>query len=345
MKKTILFAFLSVMLVTAAFFAIHTDVKAAGEDTLELCTDSIDNNDNFLADISDPECAPFYSSGPVPVVPAVVVIEDTLALCTDSIDNDENFLTDASDPTCAPFYPSGPVPVAPLPPVVEDTFALCTDSIDNDENFLVDNSDPGCAPFYPSGPIPVPPTPPVVPTEDTLALCTDSIDNDEDFLIDSSDSDCAAFVATTTPPAPVVEDEDSGSSSRRSTRSTGTVLGTSTAPLITTGEVLGAMSCTPYISAYLKVNSVNSVEEVKKLQTFLNEFIDAKLPVTGFFGPLTFQAVKNLQFKYSDQILRPWIDQGVVKSLAPTGYVFKTTQWFINSQKCGGEALPMPILK
>jgi peptidoglycan hydrolase-like protein with peptidoglycan-binding domain len=46
-------------------------------------------------------------------------------------------------------------------------------------------------------------------------------------------------------------------------------------------------------------------EEIKNIQTFLNKNLSINLPITGFFGPLTKQAVIDFQEKYSADILRP----------------------------------------
>ncbi|TSC61211.1 MAG: hypothetical protein Athens041674_845, partial [Parcubacteria group bacterium Athens0416_74] len=62
------------------------------------------------------------------------------------------------------------------------------------------------------------------------------------------------------------------------------------------------------------------------------------LPLTGFFGLLTENAVKAFQLKYSEQILAPW---GITQ---PTGYVYKTTQRWINLSHCSSLNIPMPDL-
>lgn len=117
------------------------------------------------------------------------------------------------------------------------------------------------------------------------------------------------------------------------------VLGASTGP---NGETL---SCAPYLTTYMRIGQTNDVEEVKKLQTFLNEFNGEKLPVTGFFGELTYWAVRRLQAKYTNEILQPWVDAGLVEQLNPTGYAYKMTQWFINTHKCPDANIPQPELK
>lgn len=76
---------------------------------------------------------------------------------------------------------------------------------------------------------------------------------------------------------------------------------------------------------YLKLNSKdNDKEEVKLWQAFLNKEIGAKLPITGFFGQLTFNAIKAFQSKYSLEVLTPW------DITSPTGYAYKSTRYKAN---------------
>ncbi len=72
----------------------------------------------------------------------------------------------------------------------------------------------------------------------------------------------------------------------------------------------------------MKRGGKNDVNEVKKLQRFLN------VKETGFFGKLTFNAVKAFQLKYADQILSPWGHKDA------TGYFYKTTQKQANLILC-----------
>ncbi len=110
-----------------------------------------------------------------------------------------------------------------------------------------------------------------------------------------------------------------------------------------TGQVLGVTTeCTaPYLTDYLKMGWNNNPDQVKKLQEYLNLELASdgvSLPVTGVFGQRTFAAVKLLQTKYIDAILAPW---GIKD---PTGFVYITTQWFINT-RMGCPNLPMPAVQ
>src|SRR5690606_35477681 len=65
--------------------------------------------------------------------------------------------------------------------------------------------------------------------------------------------------------------------------------------------------CTdPYITQNLGFGRANDSGEVTKLQSFLNRVLGLALPVTGFFGPLTQQAVMAFQTTHAAEILAPW---------------------------------------
>ena len=120
----------------------------------------------------------------------------------------------------------------------------------------------------------------------------------------------------------------------------GEVLGTST-------EAAGAgdssASCPLYITGYLKQGM--SGDDVAKLQTFLNSSMGANLPVTGTFGPMTLEAVKNFQIANWQQVLAPWTQFGLPSDHTATGYVYKTTQRMINLLECNNAiTIPQPQL-
>jgi hypothetical protein len=110
----------------------------------------------------------------------------------------------------------------------------------------------------------------------------------------------------------------------------------------TTGEDLPA-SCTPYLGDYLRIGKKNNPEQVVLLQTFLNTNLGLNLPVTGYFGPLTHNAVKQFQTENADQVLAPWTPYGLTNK-TPTGYVYKTTKRWINLLQCKTLDIPMPQL-
>lgn len=133
----------------------------------------------------------------------------------------------------------------------------------------------------------------------------------------------------------------------------GSVLGASTetpTPSPTTptetpkGEVLGATSCsTIYLNDFLYFGKKNNPEQVKLLQTFLNEELGLKLVVDGKFGRTTRNAVIAFQEKYGTDVLTPWAPFGL-KSGKGTGNVYKTTKWKINMIKCADLKLEVPQL-
>lgn len=110
------------------------------------------------------------------------------------------------------------------------------------------------------------------------------------------------------------------------------------------GQTFDPSSCEVYIYDYLKFGQDNEATEVAKLQKFLNEFVEAEVVENGVFDFATFNAVKDLQAKFADEILKPWVDAGVVAELQPTGYVYKTTKHFINTNHCPDLDIPMPSL-
>ena len=103
------------------------------------------------------------------------------------------------------------------------------------------------------------------------------------------------------------------------------------------GQVLGA-SCGVYMDKYVRIGRKNNVEQVKKLQEFLNKHEGASIPVTGFYGPLSENAVKKFQSKHMKDVLSPWnID-------APTGLVYQTTLLQINKVECPDLTQDVPAL-
>ena len=90
--------------------------------------------------------------------------------------------------------------------------------------------------------------------------------------------------------------------------------------------------------SYLRIGKNNDEGDVKRLQQFLNTELDANLTVNGVFGESTDAAVRKFQKAHQEQILAPWgIDY-------PTGYVYKTTERWINLTSCASLDIPMPEL-
>ncbi len=272
--------------------------------------------------------------------------ENTSELCHDGIDNNGNFLVDASDPDCTVFYPVATT----TPPLVENTSVLCHDGIDNNGNFLVDASDPDCTSFFNNATS----TEIITPTqvENTDTLCHDSIDNDGDFLVDASDPDCTPFYVqgTSTPPTestPPTDDRLNPNAATAVSGGGGSSLPTGPAVLgASTTDDSGGVCSGPYILTYMRFGQNNDIADVARLQLYLNTELGKHIPVSGSFGLETDGAVRELQGKYSNDIMKPWVDAGLTTDLTPSGYVFKTTRWFINNRMNNCEGVyPFPTLR
>jgi len=149
-----------------------------------------------------------------------------------------------------------------------------------------------------------------------------------------------AVVATTTP-------GDSGSSRSTLNFVGGTVLGASTTTLSTTTATTTKPlpnNCALYLGKYLRRGDNNDPKEVKKLQKFLSLTGNSKLEITGNFNAETEQAVKDFQKKLGGLVLKPWVKYGLKNEQTATGYVYKTTRYWINQIACpslsAGESLP-----
>ena len=114
----------------------------------------------------------------------------------------------------------------------------------------------------------------------------------------------------------------------------------------TTGQVLGATSCNEeYIRSYIKYGVLNNLEDVLRLQVFLNDTEGEHLAVTGVYDLATRAAVERFQVKYGSEVLQPWVSEGLLPDImTPTGYVYKTTKRWINLLNCPALGLPVPNL-
>jgi hypothetical protein len=88
--------------------------------------------------------------------------------------------------------------------------------------------------------------------------------------------------------------------------------------------------CLPLLTSYLRKGVRNNSIEVKKLQSFLNEYMQSNLPSTGFYGALTKSAVEAFQNRHKDKVLLP------LGINSPTGSVYKLTLNEINAISCEG---------
>lgn len=343
MKKTKILSVFAVILLAVTLYG--TNPSIANAQTVNTCTDGVDNDFNTLTDEADPSCATGTFEGVViptiPTIPPITSVpEDTYALCIDGLDNDNNTLSDAADPACAT--------VLNPTPVTETTLAQCTDGIDNDNNTLSDAADPSCAAVLdglneggsnnPSG------TP-----ENTYGLCTDGVDNDNNTLSDAADPSCAGVQAPTTPTTPTttptaVGPIGGGGSSGGSSGGTGITVGT---PISATGTTETVGMCKLMINSYMGIGRKNNKVDVIRLQAFLNQNLGTKLKVDGIFGKKTEAAVKMFQLKYKNDILLPWDQAGLSVDLVnnPTGYFYITSKHTANKLQCPTWSVAMPSLR
>lgn len=113
------------------------------------------------------------------------------------------------------------------------------------------------------------------------------------------------------------------------------------------GDVAGASTCEPLLTQYLRMGLPNDIDEVQKLQNFLNLHLGLALALDGIFGQNVHNAVEQLQILHWQEILKPWIGipgSGITGGDTPTGYVYKTTKWWINNEWCpGSEPFPQTL--
>ncbi len=142
-----------------------TNVTA--ENTILLCSDGVDNDNDGLIDCDDPDCltmGTLEKPGPGRVVCATT--EDTDILCSDGIDNDGNGFTDCDDFSCS-RNPAVRVCGVCVPTVQqENTNELCSDGIDNDCDGYIDCQDNSCSRAYPDVTVCCTPTNVCVPKDD-----------------------------------------------------------------------------------------------------------------------------------------------------------------------------------
>jgi len=140
---------------------------------------------------------------------------------------------------------------------------------------------------------------------------------------------------TENPPEPTRRSSSGGGSTRieRVAQPTPLVLGATT----------DAPQFCPFLFDFMQMGAENDATEVMKLQLFLNVFRSVyggvENPVTGTFGVTTDANVKTFQEFYRSDVLDPWYNQGIVPHNRPTGFVYKTTLWKINSMVCPATAI------
>jgi len=170
--------------------------------------------------------------------------------------------------------------------------------------------------------------------ENTMVALTATADSNSDFI--GWSGDCSGTVCQ------VTMSFNRNVSAQFNARGEVAGAATSTEP----GEILGeSTTCYLYLLEYIKYGANNNPVEVKKLQTFLNENMGTNLPITGIYDKETKKVVEQFQLKYKNEVLKPWVDEGLWSSVdVPTGYVYKTTKRWINLLKCSLLNIPTPDL-
>ena len=327
------------------------------------CNDGVDNDEDGQTDLEDPGCenaGDTSESDP-----------ETPAQCDDDLDNDDDDLTDfPSDPGCTsvgdndetdPEVPeTGDLVIIKDVSGLEDSTVFtvsigsATSSVSEGSNAVFYGLTPGA---YSVSEIDMPEGYEFVslstesvnitagatttvtvtnrktsPGENNTgggSVCSDGLDNDNDgaidFPVDDGCSDANDENETSHAGGTGGRRGDGGGGSQ------GQVLGAATS-----AAAESAASCGIYLDKFLRKDYPNDSAEVIKMQTFLASHLKINLPVTGYFGPMTEDAVKQFQLMYKDEILTPW---GISQ---PTGIVFRTTARKINDLMCPTLDLPVP---
>lgn len=115
---------------------------------------------------------------------------------------------------------------------------------------------------------------------------------------------------------------------------------TPTLPVPTVQPVFGpqSLSCPNYLNSFIGLKIENNPGDVYKLELFLNEEMNSRLDLNSTYDLNDYFVVRDFQEKYRAQILDPW---GIQE---PTGFVYLTTQRWINQLKCPENYYPLPDL-
>lgn len=113
------------------------------------------------------------------------------------------------------------------------------------------------------------------------------------------------------------------------------------------GIVAGAStSFCPFLRDYQHINMQNDPSEVNKAKAFFNSYLGTSLVLDGIFDQAMFDAVWQFQSMFQIDVLNTWSEEfpGVLDN-RPTGYLYQTTKWKINSIMCPGyEAFPDQLI-
>ena len=288
------------------------------------CSDDIDNNDSedTLVDELDPGCHTDGNPSNTGSYNPNDNDETDVPACFNTGDDDNDGLVDALDPGCHSDGNAGN-PNSYVPTDNNETNAVltqCSDGIDNDNDGKIDfsstNGDPNCDSLSDNDENDTNTNTGGGGGGSSRRQCADKKDNDRDGLTDKADPGCHS-------------DGNANNASSYVSRDN--------SELNEGGEVLGAQtSCGIYVDKYLRKGYNNNVETVKKVQIFLNNYMNAGLVVDGIYGSKTEMAVKNFQLARKEKVLNPW---GIS---APTGIFYLTTQTEVNNIMCPDLNLAIP---
>ncbi|MBP9757768.1 MAG: cadherin-like domain-containing protein [Candidatus Pacebacteria bacterium] len=271
----------------------------------------------------------------------VIEVENTLELCSNGTNNDADADTDLADSDCSSFIPEIGISFI----VVSNTGVVATTS---DSALLDGATTTGATTTATVGAHTVS----AIPLAGyAVVIAGDCAADGTVTLATGGSYHCVITYTQSGTPEPAAEEKKPangpistmGPSFGMISNFSGSVLGASTTTVATSTASTTLpelpVGCTPMLSGFFRKEKMeNDLDQVKKLQQFLNDKIEANLPLTGEFGPGTDAAVKQFQTKYAEQILSPW---GIT---APTGFVYLTTQRWINLMSCASLDIPMPKL-
>lgn len=255
----------------------------------------------------------------------------TPAQCSNGTDDDGDNLVDSADSGCHTDFDAGNSDsYDPNGTNEAATAPQCSDGIDNDSDGVIDSADSSChTDFDADNPGSYDPQGNDESASAHIPQCSDGIDNDSDGVTDLADGGCANNAddddESNNNPSEGGGGGGGGGSSRSSTPAPAVLGAATTTPLYSLEEIA---ACDTYLTAFIKIGQDNDVEQVMRLQRFLNDFEGASLEVNGFYGTTTLAAVHAFQTKYAADILTPW---GIGES---TGFVYLTTRKKVNEIFC-----------
>ncbi len=95
-----------------------------------------------------------------------------------------------------------------------------------------------------------------------------------------------------------------------------------------TQEVERIIECPTYLNGFMKAGVGATASEVRKLESFLNDYEGEDLDINGLYQSDDIAAVNRFQVKYEKDVLAPF---GLK---TPTGNVFASTRNHINALHC-----------